>query len=80
MKKFYSNTQPEVGSSILYGAISDLDLGEAKIPEFTPPGMPDIGTKNQLYGSDTLPASAWAVGKDEANEILSGKKTKKTKK
>jgi len=42
--------------------------------------MPDIGTKNQLYGTDTLPASSWAVGKDEANEILSGKKTKKTNK
>jgi hypothetical protein len=64
----------------LFGAVSDLDLGEAKIPDYTPPGMPDVGTNNQMYGTDTLPASAWAVGKDEANEILTGKKTKKTKK
>ena len=30
-----------MGSSILYGAINDLDLGEAKIPDYTPPGMVD---------------------------------------
>jgi len=32
--------QPEMGSTILFGAINDLDLGEAKIPGYTPPGMP----------------------------------------
>ena len=30
-----------MGSSILYGAINDLDLGEAKIPEYKPLGMVD---------------------------------------
>ena len=55
-----------MGSSILYGTITDLDLGEAKIPEYTPPGMPDIGTKNQLYGTSSLPASSWAVGTQQA--------------
>ena len=28
-----------MGSTILFGAINDLDLGEAKIPGYTPPGM-----------------------------------------
>ena len=51
-----------MGSSILYGAINDLDLGEAKIPAFTPPGMPDKGENNKLYGTSLAPASAWAVG------------------
>jgi len=27
---------------MLFGAISDLDLGEANIPAYTPPGMPDM--------------------------------------
>ena len=59
----------EKGSSILYGALadSDLDLGEAKIPEFTPPGMPDVGAKSQLYGTSMVPASPWAVGVAEAS-------------
>ena len=34
-----------MGSSILYGAINDLDLGEAKIPDYTPPGMVDKAEK-----------------------------------
>ena len=38
--------QPEMGSSILYGALNDLDMGEARIPGFTPPGMPDKGQNN----------------------------------
>ena len=39
-----------MGSSILYGALNDLDLGEAKIPAFTPPGLPG----SQLVQSDDL--------------------------
>ena len=66
MKQYTGTVQPEMGSSILYGTINDLDLGEAKIPEYTPPGMPDIGTKNQLYGTAALPASAWAIGTKQA--------------
>ena len=42
MKQFSGDevVQPEMGSTILFGAINDLDLGEAKIPGYTPPGMP----------------------------------------
>jgi hypothetical protein len=38
----------EKGSQILYGALADadLDLGEANIPAYTPPGMPDLGSNN----------------------------------
>ena len=41
MKQFSGEdvVQPEMGSTILFGAINDLDLGEAKIPGYTPPGM-----------------------------------------
>jgi hypothetical protein len=35
-----------MGSSILYSAINDLDIGEAKIPAYTPEGMPDVGSNN----------------------------------
>jgi hypothetical protein len=50
-----------MGSSILYSAINDLDLGDAKIPEYTPPGLPDLGTKNKLYGSSLYPAAPEAI-------------------
>tara|TARA_B110000285_G_C14905109_1_gene505185 strand:+ start:379 stop:510 length:132 start_codon:yes stop_codon:yes gene_type:complete len=39
-----------MGSTILFGAINDLDLGEAKIPGYTPPGMPK--TKSDAAESD----------------------------
>jgi hypothetical protein len=32
-----------MGSSILYGAINDLDITDVSIPEYTPPGMPSLG-------------------------------------
>ena len=50
-----------MGSTILYGAINDLDLGEASIPSFTPPGMPDVGSKNQLYGTQLAPVQPWSL-------------------
>ena len=50
-----------MGSAILYGAINDLDLGEAKIPEFKVPGMPDTGSQNALYATAMAPASPWAL-------------------
>lgn len=50
-----------MGSSILYGAINDLDLGEAKIPEFQVPGMPSTGPQNALYATAMDPASPWAL-------------------
>ena len=37
-----------MGSSILFGAINDLDLGEAKIPGYTPPGM--VNKKSESGG------------------------------
>ena len=47
-----------MGSSILYSALNDLDLGDAKIPAFTPPGMPPSGPdNNKLYGTQFSPAS-----------------------
>jgi hypothetical protein len=42
-------------------------LGEAKIPDYTPPGMPDIGSKSQLYGTSLVPASPWALGVGDAS-------------
>ena len=41
-----------MGSTILFGAINDLDLGEAKIPGFTPPGMPNAKSDNSVDESD----------------------------
>ena len=32
---------PDAGSSILYSAISDLDIGEASIPSYAVPGAVD---------------------------------------
>jgi len=50
-----------MGSSILYGALTDLDSTTSEdttaIPAYTPPGMPVIGTDNALYGTSMLPAS-----------------------
>lgn len=40
-----------MGSSILYGAINDLDITDTSIPAYTPPGMPARGTSNKLYGT-----------------------------
>jgi hypothetical protein len=34
----------EMGSSILYGAINDLDITDTQIPAYSPPGMVDIGS------------------------------------
>lgn len=55
-----------MGSSILYGALNDLDSSSSEestsIPAYTPPGMPVIGTSNQLYGTSMNPASSWNVG------------------
>ena len=59
-----------MGSSILYGAINDLDISEASIPAFTPPGMPDTGANNKLYGTDMNPVSPWAIGKAQASSSL----------
>jgi hypothetical protein len=39
-----------MGSSILFGAINDLDLGEAKIPGYTPPGMAKSKSDNDESG------------------------------
>ena len=59
-----------MGSSILYGAINDLDIGEAKIPSFTPPGLPERGESNKLYGTSLAPESAWAIGVKQRAQIL----------
>jgi len=50
-----------MGSSILYSALNDLDIGDAKIPAYTPPGMAPQGPDNNLlYGTSLSPASPWA--------------------
>lgn len=55
-----------MGSSILYGALTDLDSSSSEdttsIPAYTPPGMPVVGTGNALYGTSMLPASSWNSG------------------
>ena len=33
--------QKGMGSTILFGALNDLDLGEAKIPDYSVPGVPN---------------------------------------
>ena len=59
-----------MGSSILYGALTDLDSTTSEdttsIPSYTPPGMPVIGTDNALYGTSMLPASSWNAGETSA--------------
>jgi len=58
-----------MGSSILYGALNDLDSSvdeSATIPSYTPPGMPVIGTGNALYGTSMLPASSWNAEESSA--------------
>mmetsp|Transcript_2591 Transcript_2591/g.4347 ORF Transcript_2591/g.4347 Transcript_2591/m.4347 type:complete len:80 (-) Transcript_2591:259-498(-) len=57
-----------MGSSILYSAINDLDLSDAAIPAYSPPGMPDIGPANQLYGTQYSPASPYALGLSQGKE------------
>ena len=66
-----------MGSSILYGAINDLDLGEAKIPEYTPPGMPGDAAQSDELADDTntqISNEAQARGSnkymEEAEELL----------
>mmetsp|Transcript_42045 Transcript_42045/g.64431 ORF Transcript_42045/g.64431 Transcript_42045/m.64431 type:complete len:112 (+) Transcript_42045:323-658(+) len=58
LTQFTGGAQPEMGSSILYSAINDLDLGEASIPAYTPPGMPPKLNSAQA----TAGANPWAVG------------------
>jgi hypothetical protein len=47
-----------MGSSILFGAINDLDLGEAKIPGYTPPGMTQ---KSEIGGDDMNDSSIISI-------------------
>ena len=60
---------PDAGSSILYSAISDLDIGEVAIPAFTVPGAVDQDTVNALLQLPTeaaVPSSdPWAIGASE---------------
>lgn len=60
---------PDAGSSILYSAISDLDIGEVAIPAFTVPGGVDQETVNALLQLPTeaaMPSSdPWAIGASE---------------
>ena len=51
-----------MGSSILYGAINDLDISTPEIPAYQVPGMPPTGSNNALYGTSAMPASPWAIG------------------
>jgi len=50
-----------MGSSMLFGAISDLDLGEAQIPQYAPADMPD----NEYVGTE--PATEWSHGYSEGS-------------
>ena len=73
MKTFSSEpeSKSEMGSSILYGAINDLDLGEAKIPNFTPPGMPDKEIATQLYGTALTPKAEVSESDVQDSTLLS---------
>jgi len=51
--------------------MNDLDVTEPSIPAYTPPGMPDTGSNNQLYGTAAAPASPWALGVSQGSETLS---------
>jgi hypothetical protein len=60
-----------MGSNILYSTLmNDLDVSEPSIPAYTPPGMPDTGSNNQLYGTEAAPASPWALGVSQGSEAL----------
>ena len=66
-----AGVKPEMGSAILYGAINDMDLGEATIPDYKPPGMPDTGSHSQLYGTNLDPVSAWSIGAAQGSQPVS---------
>ena len=60
-----------MGSNILYSTLmNDLDVSEPAIPAYTPPGMPDKGSQNQLYGTELAPASPWALGVSQGSQAL----------
>ena len=72
-----------MGSSILYGAINDLDLGEAKIPEYTPPGMPGQKQTDELSDDTNTQISNEAQARggnkylEEAEELLKDEEKEK---
>ena len=69
-----------MGSSILFGAINDLDLGEAKIPGYTPPGMPkksdNADSDDSLLSveSNARGSNKW---EEQAEELLSDEEKEK---